>query len=730
MKYLFAHIFILLFALTTFSGNRIDSLEQSFTNRDIDTSLVLDQLEVGESYRGSDSLKSLTLFQNALENAELLNYKKGKARAFDRIGSWHYSWTGDLEMMREYYGKALLIYRNLSDLQGEQQEILRMSSVFSYIGETALALEVLNSALESHPEEIAFQGTIHNAIGNLMKGMQQGESAVEHYDISEDYLNKLESLSDALILIRLSNDKNRGVIYRNNESYDTAYFYFDRSLQLSLEIQDSGWIARNYNSIGIMYEVKEEPEKAIEAFEKSLAIKRAINYTDGVITTLANLGSVYTSIEKYSIADAYLHEAEDLVTEHGLTKREELVKLKLSNFYAATGQHKLAYDYILDFYELKDSLTNEENNEIAKELEAKYKGEKNQILQEKLQAELDAADLREQRKSEQIKSQRNYIIIAVIIGLLMLILVIVVIRSNIRRRAINAELRNKNEEVLNQNRQIESQKLQIEEKNREMLDSITYAKRIQDAILPNLDLFSQQLPESFIYYQPKDILAGDFYWMEILDETVIWAAADCTGHGIPGAMVSVICHNALNRSVHEFQLKDPGEILDSTRKLVIDAFKKSKLNVKDGMDIAICAFNRKSNELRFAGANNPLWILRSKEREEPTEKDFITEEGNHFIKEIKGSKQPIGVHYDYQPFNSTLVKLMPGDILYTFTDGYADQFGGPKGKKLKYRSLKKILVDHAQMNLTEQGQKLNELFNLWKGDFEQIDDVCMIGVRL
>ncbi|MBN4082065.1 SpoIIE family protein phosphatase [bacterium AH-315-B15] len=258
-----------------------------------------------------------------------------------------------------------------------------------------------------------------------------------------------------------------------------------------------------------------------------------------------------------------------------------------------------------------------------------------------------------------------------------------------------------------------AQKEHIELQNYEITQSITYAKRIQMAILPPAELARQYLPKSFMLYKPKDIVAGDFYFMEPAEDLIVFAAADCTGHGVPGAMVSVICNNALNRSVREFKLRKPEEILDKTRELVIREFEKSTEDVQDGMDISLCSYNSKTMELQWAGANNPLWIIRK---------------GSNEIEELKPDKQPIAAYDIIRPFTGHTIQMHPGDTIYVFTDGYQDQFGGERGKKYRPAQLRETLVSLSKKDISEQQVILNQDFDDWMGEFEQVDDVCLIGV--
>jgi serine phosphatase RsbU (regulator of sigma subunit) len=288
------------------------------------------------------------------------------------------------------------------------------------------------------------------------------------------------------------------------------------------------------------------------------------------------------------------------------------------------------------------------------------------------------------------------------------------------------------------------QKEIIEEKNKDITASIAYAKRLQEAILPSRNMVNQHLPESFILYEPKDIVAGDFYWMEISKEMgdgkremedgrwneknnsasisplrsadsglILFAAADCTGHGVPGAMVSVVCSNALNRAVKEFGISDPGKILDKVRELVLETFEKSGSDVKDGMDISLLSFDKQKNELKWAGANNPLLLVREKQ-----------------LMEYRPDKQPIGKTDSPLPFTTHTIPLRKDDTLYIFTDGFADQFGGPKGKKFKYAQLKELLVKIHTLPMPQQHEKIREQLMSWKGTLEQVDDILVTGIKI
>ena len=302
-------------------------------------------------------------------------------------------------------------------------------------------------------------------------------------------------------------------------------------------------------------------------------------------------------------------------------------------------------------------------------------------------------------------------------------------KANSTLQEQKSEIEQKNSQLKNANDEITLAKHEIEEKNHEILDSINYAKRIQSAILPPDSYWNQQLPDSFVLYLPKDIVAGDFYWMERVGDEVLFAAADCTGHGVPGAMVSVVCHNALNRSVREFGMHQPAEILDKVTDLVIETFERSDHEVKDGMDISLCGLTMSTMELEFAGAHNPCWIVREGNAEYEGMELNMELEGKSLY-EIKADKQPVGKFAYREKFTYNKIKVQKGDVIYLSSDGFPDQFGGSKGKKLKSKAFKKLLVEMSSKEIQEQRKILEEAFKEWMGDFEQLDDVCVIGVRI
>ncbi|MBI4929672.1 MAG: tetratricopeptide repeat protein [Bacteroidetes bacterium] len=270
------------------------------------------------------------------------------------------------------------------------------------------------------------------------------------------------------------------------------------------------------------------------------------------------------------------------------------------------------------------------------------------------------------------------------------------------------------QKVKDRTMEVVKQKEELEEKNKDITDSIKYASRIQHALLASDDYISKQLMDYFVFLKPRDIVSGDFYWMAEKGDKLFFSVVDCTGHGVPGAFVSIIGNNGLYRAVNEFGLEKPSEILDKLNELVEETFRQSSNGeIKDGMDIALCCYDRKNKTLEFAGANNPLYHI-----------------SNGALTEIKGDKQPVGAFENRKKFTNQIISIKENDSIYIFSDGYADQFGGSHAKKFKYNQFKAMLLSMQDKPMTEQKEVLDKTILSWMGDLEQVDDICVIGVRV
>ncbi len=673
---------------------QIDSLTNVLKTAKEDTNQVNTLIRLSAVYRHTDINKCIAIAEKMATLSEKINFKKGIARAIHLQGLVDYS-KGDFGKAKEKYTKALAIYEEIKDVTDAGQMIYNLGVVAVFTGDYVSANEKFLKALKMY-ESIDDKRDMSDcliALANLYG--RQG------YDKKE-----LEYHTKALKVKTEMNDKygmaacyiNIGNVSARKLQYDSALVYYKKGLKMAEEIQNQKWMLNVLGNIGAVYTEQGKLKEGLEYILKSLDIAEKMGDKDAIATSLNMLGTNYGKLGDYKKAKEYSEKALVIATAIGSKAEIRQSYENLATTAADTKDYKIAYDYHKLFSDIKDSILNESNNEQITELGAKYETEKKdtEIKLLNKDKEIQSANLRQQQ-------------IVIWFGgaglLIVLVLTFFVFREYKQKQKANIE--------------ISKQKEIIEEKNKDITDSINYAKRIQEAILPPQKLIEKYLPNSFVFYKPKDIVAGDFYWLHVIGDNIIIAAADCTGHGVPGALVSIVCSNALNRTAKEFGITDPGKILDKVTELILETFERSESEVKDGMDISLCTFNKKTQELKWAGANNPLWIVKKN-----NQTDLKTQ-----LIEIKPDKQPIGITENPHAFTTHTVQLEKEDAVYLFTDGYADQFGGDKGKKFKYKQLQEKLINTSEKTFAQQKQILEKTFDDWKGNLEQVDDILLIGVR-
>ena len=599
-------------------------------------------------------------------------------------------------------------------------------------------------------EEIEDKKTIASSVNNIgiiYKEQQNYEKAISYFNKS---FKLKKEIGDKIGVANALG--NLGGVYSSTRENDKALDYYNRGLKILEQTGNDRGISGFLNNIGTIFQIRGDHAKALEYFNKSLKLREKIGDKRGQASCLKNIAELHRTLGNYNEALKFANKGLRLAKESNALAEEMENSIVLYNIYKSLGDFTKA----LEMHELyifnRDSLNSDKNRQEVIRQEYKYEYEKKYLSDSLVFVkEQEINEIKIAKQQAEIKAKRNqqYGLYG---GLVLLLIFATFIYNRFK-------VTQKQKIV------IEHQKKIVDEKNEEILDSITYAKRIQNAILPTENIVKEYLKNSFILYKPKDIVAGDFYWMESLsslegglkvgdnhpsnsyfdklstgsqgENIILFAAADCTGHGVPGAMVSVVCHNALNRSVREHGLTDPGEILNKTREIVVQEFEKSDEKVQDGMDIALCSlrFLVQSSELpestisskpeilnsnpetvamlQYAGANNPLWIIRIGE-----------------IMETSANKQPIGKFDDPEPYTTHIFELKKNDSIYIFSDGYVDQFGGEYGKKYKVNAYRKLLLSIQDKSMQEQRELINKSFESWKGNLEQVDDVCIIGVRI
>lgn len=508
---------------------------------------------------------------------------------------------------------------------------------------------------------------------------------------------------------------NIATIYQYQKLIDSAIYYYDKALSLTGLKKSASLLGSVHNNIAVSYQEKNELDKAEYHYYQGLKYRDSLGNNHGISQSKNNLAEMFRLKKNYVLAEKYGKQGLTLAKKHNYTEEIWRGYLHLANIKRDQKNYKEAYEYIDLYAKVKDSMRN--NEEIRKMAEIEVAHSFNQkMLQDSLRRNQEQELFLKEQELEKVtlkegqRRQKVIIWFSLAAGLILLVFVIFLVKSNKAKSMANTVISLKNTEI-------EYQKEILLQKNTEVLDSINYAKRIQGAILPTEEIMQTVLPDHFLIFKPKDIISGDFYWVDIKDDVVFLAVADCTGHGVPGAIVSVICANALSKSIEEGN-NQTGEILDRTRELVVDQLSKNNSTVQDGMDISFVRFTRGENEevqkLQWSGANNTLWILRKNSEE---------------IEELKPNKQPIGKYANSVSFKTNEVEIAKGDTIYLFTDGFADQFGGEKGKKFKRANFKSLLLQSRHKSLPHQKMDVIHVFEEWKGNIDQIDDVCVMGIR-
>ncbi len=390
---------------------------------------------------------------------------------------------------------------------------------------------------------------------------------------------------------------NIGNIYAEQGKYPEALQNYYTALKIKEEIGDKASQANPYNNIGNVYYYQNNFPEALKNFFIAMKIREDIGDQAGVASSLENIGNVYTKLKKFDKAGEFLRKAKDLSIEIGYKELLKNSYNSLAELDSSRGDFKGAYENHKLFILIRDSLDNEESRKSTIQSQMTYDFEKKEAV---ATAE-HKIELKNQQALADEKSHKQKVVLLFVLGSLILVLLFAgfIFRSLRVTRKQKDIIEVQKNQVEEQKQEVEHQKNIVDEKQKEIIDSITYAKRLQHAILPSTDEIKKYLPNSFILYKPKDIVAGDFYWMHVspIEDVVFIAAADSTGHGVPGAMVSVVCSNALNRAVNEFNLLETGKILDKTRELVLETFAKSGEEINDGMDISLLSIDRHSNQI-------------------------------------------------------------------------------------------------------------------------------------
>ena len=767
---------------------KLDSLLNILKYSKQDTTKVNTYNALSSLYGSSNPDTCLYYVKQGLVLAEKVNYKKGIAKCYYNIASANDD-KGNYDIAIIYYQKSLKTYKELADKNGMSNCYNNMGNVRYYQSNYPLALECYQKSLKIAEElgDKKGKSASYNNMGNVFVDQGNYPQALEYYQKSlkmdEELGNKKEmsfsfgnignvhidqgNYPQALeyyekqlkIAEELEDDKgkancynNIGLVYTYEGNYSKALDYYQKQLKISEKLEDKKGLSRSYTNIGLVYKKQGKFNLALKYYQKSLKIYEELGAQEDMSLLYGNIAGLNNSQKKYNEAIIYANKSIEIAKKIGSLDDERLAHKHLSESYQGLENYKSSLEHYILYKLLNDSIYNTEKNNQLSKMEAVYQSEKKQK-----EIELLNKDKELQKTEINRQTTQKY---AFILGfILMLSLAFVSFRSYRQKKKANLilaeqkhQIEEKNEELNQQNEEITAQRDEIEAQRDEitnqrdtvtvqkdhiekihieLTDSIRYAKRIQQAVLPVSESIREILGEHFILFEPRNVVSGDFYWFAKRGDHLIVAVADCTGHGVPGAFMSMLGVSFLNEIVSRSDVTTASGVLNEMRQYVISSLQQQGVSgeQKDGMDMSVVAIDILNLKMQYAGANNPIYIVRKlKEKsEDPSSFDFQ-------LYELKPDKMPIAIHIKMDDFTNHEMQLQKGDVLYLFSDGYADQFGGPKGRKFMYAPFKEFLLQISNKPLTEQRELLSQNFEKWrngyKAKYEQIDDVTILGIKI
>jgi serine phosphatase RsbU (regulator of sigma subunit) len=636
--------------------------------------------------------KAMSLFVRSLKIREETGDQEGISDCYNMIG-WVYNLQGDFAKAVLFVKKGLFIREALKDNRRIAISLNNLGVIYYYKGEYEEALKSNLRSLKIR-EQIGNKKDINQSLSNLAltyAGMGDTTKALEYYDTSLKLAKELNNLT----LVGLAYN-NFGNIYSGLRKNEEALKNSLKALEIFEQIKNKAYIGLALNCIAEINSNKGDFKKAEEYALRALKINEELGDKRNISTSLLIISENYRKQKNYIKALEYADKSVVLIKKTGALEIIGTTYQTISTIYEDLKDYEKALVYSKLYTQNKDSMFTSEKTKSMAELQARYETDKKE-------KEIELLIKDNQLKAKSFQEQR-IIRIALIVGLSLLLVLSFTLYNRYRFKQ-------------KANLLLENQKKEIEQKNSMITDSIDYAKTIQDAILPSDKVFYELFPDSFILYKPKAIVSGDFYWVGQDNTKMICAVADCTGHGVPGAFMSLLGNNILENVIQKKEFLKPASILDSLNEelITVMAQDQERASVKNGMDIALITIDKTTKQLEYAGAHNSLYLIRDGE-----------------LCEIKADKTSIGSLYKGEAihFTNHTEVLKKDDQIYLFSDGYPDQIGGLNRKKFYYQPFKELLLSICQLEMNDQKKRLDEKITSWRGELEQTDDILVVGIRL
>lgn len=654
-----------------------------------DVASCMNNIGTALEMRGENK-KALDYFEQAVQITEETGDKRSIASSNVNIGLIYQSW-GQYQKSLAYMQKAMLDYEEINDMGGIATTHNNIGLIYNQTGDYKLALKNYQNALRIQlkiGDKSGIAASYYN-IGVLLDNIKEFKNALVYYRKSLQLKQQLQDINGISNIY-----SSLGNTYGSIERIDSALLYYNKALQIKRQLDDQEGIATLYQNIGAILDYTGKYNKAVEYYEKSLEIARRLNNTESIALSLQNLGSNHKNRSQLNQALKYYNECEQIAIQANL----RLILMNnykfISEIHMLSDNYKKALDNFMNYTALKDSIFGEEEKNQLREIHTKYETEAK---------EREIQILKKDKELSNVKAnQQNLIIYFLVFGI---ILIVVMLLLALNRNMVKNKA---NKMLAERNKKIEQQK-------KEITDSIEAASRIQRAILPRSEYMGQIFGRNhFVFYRPRDIVSGDFYWISQQDGEKIFVTADCTGHGVPGAFMSVLGVSFLNEIVNIEEITKPGDILNSLRTKIINSMHQQIENdLKEGMDLSLITISEDNKKLQFAGANNSLLIVRNSE-----------------LIELNADKMPVAIHYRMNDFKTHSFDLKKGDMIYMASDGYQDQIGGPNNKKFMKKRFKQLLIDISSAPLKEQYRLLNQTLVDWIAEYDQLDDIIVTGIKI
>ena len=683
MKKIVFILIITLLNVINIKSQNIDSILTSLQDQP-DTVKIKSLIDNYSKCESRNIQNGMIFLEKALEIAKSDNQSKWYAKVLMKHGNF-YNITGDYDKAIEYFVKGGEIYNRLNFYKDEGAAYNNLGSTYEKMGKYDEAMNNIIKALNLYDKNT---DSLNLAKAYLNLGLL--------YFRQKDYNKSMELYQKSLEIREKINDKEGIALIYNNmaivnyytEDYDNVRSYFEKSYQMYVEL---GQLRRQIMALSNLAEILNiigQKEKALEKYFTLFDLEKELGLKGDQAQTLYLIGDLYLSRNDLDHAKKYLIKSLKIAEDIGALVDIKNAAAVLSGIYKQEENYKKALEYYEQYFAYNDSVSSVEKTKQIKEIETKYETKKKEQLIKNLENEKLIQDLK-------IKKQQA-LIFSVLAGLVLI-------------SAFLFILFRKNKTIRSANKLLAYQKKQI-------TDSIEYASRIQTAILPPTEYIESVIPEHFIFYKPRDIVSGDFYWLTHKDGKIVLAAVDCTGHGVPGAFMSMLGFAFLNEIVNKESELKANTILNQLRSYVKTSLHQTgkENETKDGMDIALCIIDPENLKMQYAGAYNPLYLIRNQ--------DIIS---------FKADRMPIGIHIiEKDSFTNHECDLMKGDTIYIFTDGYIDQFGGDGKRKFKMAPFRDLLISMNDKSMKEQERILEDEFLQWKGDHEQIDDILVMGIKV